>query len=227
MTSRAASILLIVAAAGVIGTSVPSAATFPHDDNAIAHVLNRMAFGPAPGDIERVRTIGLERYIDDQLHPERLLDAAMPSRLAQLTTIGMSTAQISEKFEQPQLALRRERKAVGNAADSNEKPTPEMMAAQQKANAVLVELGEQKMLRAVYSERQLQEVLDRLLVQPLQRRHPERAASGSCSPSTSATSIRPHVLGKFRDLLGRRRKSPAMLFYLDNWQSADPNGPHR
>ena len=40
-------------------------------------------------------------------------------------------------------------------------------------------------------------------------------------------AIRPHVLGKFRDLLGATAKSPAMLFYLDNWMSADPNGPHR
>ena len=82
------------------------------------------------------------------------------------------------------------------------------------------------MLRAVYSERQLQEVLtdfwfnhfnvdarkgrDRFLLTEYER-----------------DVIRPRVLGKFRDLLGATAKSPAMLFYLDNWMSADPNGPHQ
>src|SRR5207247_2978210 len=96
---------------------------------------------------------------------------------------------------------------------------------QQKANSVVVELAEQKLLRAVYSERQLQEVLtdfwfnhfnvdarkgqDRFLLTEYERE-----------------AIRPHVLGNFRDLLEATAKSPAMLFYLDNWLSADPNGPH-
>ena len=40
-------------------------------------------------------------------------------------------------------------------------------------------------------------------------------------------AIRPHVLGKFRDLLEATAKSPAMLFYLDNWMSADPERPAR
>ena len=53
---------------------------------------------------------------------------------------------------------------------------------------------------------------------------PARDARRTTCRSTSATSIRPHVLGHFRDLLGATAKSPAMLFYLDNWLSADPNG---
>src|SRR5262249_32516935 len=101
--------------------------------------------------------------------------------------------------------------------------TPE--PAQQKANSLVVELAEQKLLRAVYSERQLQEVLvdfwfnhfnvdarkgrDRFLLTEYERE-----------------AIRPHVLGRFRDLLAATAKSPAMLFYLDNWMSVDPNGPH-
>src|SRR5438128_11405221 len=96
---------------------------------------------------------------------------------------------------------------------------------QQKANQIVLELSEQKLLRAIYSERQLQEVLtdfwfnhfnvdarkgrDRFLLTAYER-----------------DAIRPHVLGKFRDLLEATAKSPAMLFYLDNWMSADPSGPH-
>jgi hypothetical protein len=62
----------------------------PADSAAIAHVLNRVAFGPSPGDIEHVRAIGISRYIDEQLHPDRLADAGMEARLAELHTLRMT-----------------------------------------------------------------------------------------------------------------------------------------
>jgi uncharacterized protein (DUF1800 family) len=112
-----------------------------------------------------------------------------------------------------------------DAADPNAARPPEAMAIQQKANAVVVELSEQKMLRAVYSERQLQEVLVDFWFNHFNvdaRKGRDRFMLTEYERET----IRPHVLGKFRDLLEATAKSPAMLFYLDNWQSADPNGPH-
>src|SRR4029077_4702109 len=98
-------------------------------------------------------------------------------------------------------------------------------AIQQRANTVVVELSEQKILRAVYSERQLEEVLTDFWFNHFNvdaRKGPARFMLTEYERDT----LRPHVLGKFRDLLGATAKSPAMLFYLDNWQSADPNGPH-
>src|SRR5262245_45492832 len=74
------------------------------------HVLNRIAFGPRPGDVERVRAMGVERYIEQQLRPERIADAEMATRLAGLTTVGMSTREIAEKFERPLLEARRQKK---------------------------------------------------------------------------------------------------------------------
>src|SRR5207253_10921303 len=96
---------------------------------------------------------------------------------------------------------------------------------QQKANLVVVELAEQKLLRAVYSERQLQEALTDFWFNHFNvdaRKGPTRFMLTEYEREV----IRPHVLGKFRDLLEADAKSPAMLFYLDNWMSADPNGPH-
>ena len=81
------------------------------------------------------------------------------------------------------------------------------------------------MLRAAYSERQLQEVLTDFWFNHFNvdaRKGPDRFMLTEYERDT----IRPHVLGKFRDLLEATAKSPAMLFYLDNWMSADPNGPH-
>src|SRR2546430_4206850 len=144
----------------------PSAATFPNDDKTIVHVLNRIGFGPRagdPGDVAKVKAIGLQRYIDEQLHPERIPDAAMTARLAGLTTLGMSSREIAETYEIPQLEARRQKKqesvrdtktGAPMTADDTDKQPQMRDPLQQKANRVIVELGEQKMLRAVYSERQ-------------------------------------------------------------------------
>ncbi len=209
----------------VIAVSI-SAGSFPTDDRAIVHVLSRTGFGQRAGDVEKVRALGIQRYFDEQLRPERIADASMASRLTGLTTIGLSSRQIAEQYEAPQLEARRQRKqdAKNNDASAGDGAQPPD-AMQQRANSVMAELAEQKLLRAVYSERQLQEVLadfwfnhfnvdarkgrDRFLLTEYER-----------------DTIRPRVFGKFRDLLGATAKSPAMLFYLDNWMSADPNGPH-
>ena len=73
-------------------------ATLPDDDATIVHVLNRIGFGPRTGDVERVKRIGLQRYIDEQLRPDRIQDAAMAPRLATLKTIGMSSREIAQEF---------------------------------------------------------------------------------------------------------------------------------
>jgi uncharacterized protein (DUF1800 family) len=224
LLETAVSLALVLASGAVVAG--PTAASLPHDDKAIAHIVNRIAFGPRPGDLARIRETGLQRYIDQQLHPERIADAGMSARLSGLTTVGLSSRQIVEQFEIPQLEMQRERKqqqaAAGTGSQDPPQPSPEM---RQRANQLVVELSQQKLLRAIYSERQLQEVLvdfwfnhfnvdarkgrDRFMLTDYERE-----------------AIRPHVLDKFRNLLEATARSPAMLFYLDNWMSADPNGPH-
>ena len=69
----------------------------------VVHALNRLTFGPSPGDIERVSAIGLDKWIDQQLHPEKIDDNAMDARLAQFPTLQMSTEQIVENFPPPEI----------------------------------------------------------------------------------------------------------------------------
>jgi uncharacterized protein (DUF1800 family) len=201
-----------------------SATSFPNDDKTIVHVLNRIGFGPRPMDIERVRAMGLQAYIDQQLHPERIVDASTEERLTSFPTLRMSSREIVQEFALPLLEARRDRKQA--AANQPNVPQPQMPnPLQQRANRVMVELSDQKMLRAVYSERQLQEVLTDFWFNHFNvdaRKGQDRFMLTEYERDT----IRPHVLGKFRDLLEATAKSPAMLFYLDNWMSADPNGPH-
>ena len=199
------------------------AASLPNDDKAIVHLLNRIGFGPRPGDVEKVRAMGSQAYIDQQLHPERIPDGSMEARLADLTTLQLSSGEIAQQFEMPMLQARRERKQDAKDADPAAPKMPNPL--QQQANRVLVELGQQKMLRAAYSERQLQEALTDFWFNHFNvdaRKGQDRFMLTEYERDT----IRPHVLGKFRDLLEATAKSPAMLFYLDNWMSADPNGPH-
>jgi uncharacterized protein (DUF1800 family) len=223
----------------VLVTSRPAATRGPvggaadkAGDKAIVHVLNRIAFGPRPGDVERVRAIGIDRYIDQQLHPERVADPGMAARLSDLASIGMSSREIAREYELPQLEARRQRKQNAGTetppsplrpqgAVGGEPPKPDPL--QQKANGVIVELAQQKVLRAIYSERQLQEVLTDFWFNHFNvdaRKGRDRFLLTEYERET----IRPRVLGKFRELLEATAKSPAMLFYLDNWLSASPTG---
>src|SRR5688572_11525035 len=143
---------------------VRSAVPASPDDKTIVHVLNRIGFGPGPGDVERVRQTGLAAYIDQQLQPERLADAAIASRLAGFTTLRMTTQELAEKYYIPAQMERqlRQRAQQGNApAAGPERPQPQvaMMTEQQRGERLAFsELAQQKILRAVYSERQLEEV---------------------------------------------------------------------
>jgi uncharacterized protein (DUF1800 family) len=219
----AVALALALASAGI---AAPTASSLPGDDRAIAHVVNRIGYGPRPGDVARIREMGLQRYIDRQLHPERIPDAGMTARLAGLASVGMSAREIGEQFELPQLEMQRERRRQAAAATGSQEPlpgpTPEM---RQRANQLVIELSEQKLLRAIYSERQLQEVLSDFWFNHFNV-DARKGRDRFMLTDYEREAIRPHVLGKFRSLLEATAKSPAMLFYLDNWMSADPNGPH-
>src|SRR5215831_1690100 len=164
---------LVLGTTLILSGAPPSRGSIPNDTKTVGHVLNRLGFGARPGDVERVRAEGVERYIDEQLHPERLADKDVESRLSGLTTLQMSSRQIAEQFEIPQLQARRAARQAAakndgkdgakngeqkdsEKAEPNPRPDPEM---QRRANSPLIELSEQKVLRAVYSTRQLQEVL--------------------------------------------------------------------
>src|SRR5258707_1536442 len=201
-----------------------------NDAQLVVHVLNRIGFGARPGDVEKVRAIGpggIARYIDERLHPDRIPDSGVATRLADLKGVGMSSREIADTYERPLEEFRRQRAANGrqNAAPPPDTPPAMQDPVQQRAQAVVLELSEQKVLRAIYSDRQLQEVLTDFWFNHFNvdaRKGPDRFMLTEYERET----IRPHVLGRFRDLLEATAKSPAMLFYLDNWMSADPNGPH-
>src|SRR5262245_42869799 len=76
-------------------------------DEAVLHALNRLAYGPRPGDIERVKQIGLAKWIDRQLNPNAIDDKALAARLQNLPTLGMNTATLIADYPRPKQAARK------------------------------------------------------------------------------------------------------------------------
>jgi uncharacterized protein (DUF1800 family) len=320
-----------------------------NDDKRTVHALNRFTFGVRPSDVERVRAMGLDKWLDQQLHPERIDDSALEARLAPFRTLKMSTREMVENFPPPQVlrqvengrmsmpsdpakravyqsriaAMREQQQKKQNAAntgntapgpnnnqdadlkdtqsDQEMKPAaqndpsndPKFAAAQNRRRQQLAaemyadlasdqllqmapedrykkimsmsplerldltrqyrgpramqlvdgmkpeqqetiraimdpqlvvggELSEAKLLRAIYSDRQLEEVMTDFWYNHFNvfiNKGPDRYMITAYERDV----IRPRVFGKFKDLLVATAKSPAMLFYLDNWQSV---GPH-
>jgi uncharacterized protein (DUF1800 family) len=225
---------------------VAQRAAVPSDRGTIVHVLNRVTFGPRPGDVDRVAGLGLEAYLNAQLDPARLDDRALDARLAAFSTLTMSSSELVDKYFGPAQEAQRARQAQAARQPQTTEPmnNPEMMVPAPSAPAaapgnpaattpeeqraltaqrqVINELTQARMIRAVESERQLQEVLTDFWFNHF------NVFVGKGQVRQYLTEyerdvIRPNVLGSFRELLGKVAHSPAMLFYLDNWQSSTPN----
>jgi uncharacterized protein (DUF1800 family) len=217
------------------------------DARTVAHVLDRIGFGPRPGDIERVQQTGLAAYIDQQLHPERIADAPLTARLAEFSTLSLKSSELSEQYFAPadrarQQAQQQQARAqtmdatMTGAATINgvpaptqpaapPQPTPEQRQLQQRAQSVPQELMQAKLLRASLSDHQLEEVLVDFWFNHFNV-FIGKGQVRQYLTEYERDAIRPYVLGNFRDMLGATAHSPAMLFYLDNFQSRAPvSGP--
>jgi uncharacterized protein (DUF1800 family) len=235
------------------------------EEQRIIHVLNRLGFGARPGDVERVKAMGLDNYINQQLNPEKIADTVAENKVRDLSVLNMQTAELYEKYPQPGQLLRqlqargmlpadvqeaRENRVKGGAnsmpapemspdpAKNNQNPPPANPLDNEKYRAVIQEyyrenglqrpqritdeLQASRILRAVYSERQLQEVM----VDFWSNHFNIFAGKGAdrwLLPAYDRDTIRPNAMGKFSTLLQATAQSPAMLFYLDNFQSVSPN----
>ena len=205
-----------------------------NDDATIIHVLNRLTFGANARDIERVKKAGLAAWIEAQIAPATSEDKALGERLASIETLSMPTAELREKYEIPpnvrqqMQKVRAEREAdaekgkMDGRAEREEmmKRFPELARMDGRPQMVITDLQAGKVLRAAYAERQLEEVMVDFWFNHFNvfaRKGPIEYMVGEYE-----RTIRAKALGKFEDLLVATAKSPAMLFYLDNWQSTDP-----
>ena len=175
------------------------------------HVLNRLGFGPRPGDIQRVNEMGVENYIQQQLNPDTIaLPAALTTELSQLTTYALDNRTLYDDY--------------GPLPKVNGvKPDPQAVKERRKsAQIVLREAMKARLLQAIESPRQLEEVMVDFWFNHFNV-YAQKGLDYLWVGNYENQAIRPFVLGHFRDLLEATAKHPAMLFYLDNWQNVDPN----
>jgi uncharacterized protein (DUF1800 family) len=243
------------------------------EDEAILQALNRLGFGPRPGDVERVKEMGLQKWIDQQLRPDSINDSALEARLDRFPTLKMSSAKLVDEFPQPRVAARREGVSIEEYRKEQQARVQEVRQANRTADGdpnlmdgqiqgkfesmdsdanppkgkgqgkgevgfgnqmfnytenrtpqrIVAELSMAKVTRAIYSERQLEEEMVDFWYNHFNV-FAAKSADRWLITSYERDAIRPHAMGKFRDLLEATAKSPAMMFFLDNWLSADPAG---
>jgi uncharacterized protein (DUF1800 family) len=276
------------------------------------HALNRLTFGPRPGDLQKVMDTDVDDWIEQQLHPEEISDSVLDGKLGQFRTLRMSTHDLVQTFPnnnlikgaadgkialptdpmkrsiyEVQMSMLADRQkqdklaGAGNAPDADtkakiDKQNQDSVAAQADTilalakekrmdaivamppderrlfvtnihgaqrdrllaelpadqreyflamtgpvNVVMNELQQAKLVRAVYSERQLQEVMTDFWFNHFNI-YLNKDADQYLVTAYERDVIRAHAMGKFKDLLVATAQSPAMLFYLDNWLSMGP-----
>ena len=202
----AAAGLLISLLAGLAG-----GAEVVSDRQAI-HVLNRLAFGPTQEEFDLVKTVGVERYIAAQLDPGSIAEPIeLRWRLAQLDTLKLNPVQLRQLYG-PLRAARLQAFAADRQAQ------------RERVRMILRDAGEARILRAVISRRQLQEVMVDFWFNHFNV-FSGKGLDDIWIGNYESQAIRPFALGRFRDLLFATAKHPAMLVYLDNSMSSAPGSP--
>jgi uncharacterized protein (DUF1800 family) len=225
LVGRRFSLLALLALVAVAGAARAVAA--PADDAAIHHLLDRLTYGPRPGDVDRVRSIGASAFIEQQLAPERLDDAAVDATLRDLRTLTLSIPDLLREYPRPEPGLR-EKVQIG---EMSRQELMDRYPLERRPGRIVAELQAARVVRAVASPRQLNEVMVDFWLNHFNV-FSGKGAVRWYLPAWERDVVRPHALGRFPELLAATARHPAMLFYLDNWLSARPDfvipaGPQR
>ena len=200
------------ASRGPVALSLPASPLGP--DQRILHALNRLGYGPRPGDVERVRRIGLAAYIEMQLDPRGIPDPAVEQALAAYPALALSTATLVREYPLP-TPQARQRLTSG---EMSRQEMMEMYPAERRPAVITAQMQAARITRAVASGRQLEEVMVDFWFNHFNV-YAQKGAVRWMVPAYEREAIRPHALGRFRDLVLATARHPAMLFYLDNWLS--------
>ncbi|NII28529.1 DUF1800 domain-containing protein [Pseudoflavitalea sp. X16] len=200
---------------------------------AAAHLLNRFTFGARPGDVDAVVNMGLEKWFRQQLEA-KLPDDTLTQLLGSYDALKLSNDEIADIYPRGgqlvRMAIRDGyiHKDSVNASDKKGYKDQLQRYMDEKGLKPMQELyrqlANQKILRATYGENQLQEVLTDFWFNHFN----VSLTKNDCGPFVMAyerDAIRPNVLGNFETMLMATAKSPAMLYYLDNFTSMGENMP--
>jgi len=176
----------------------------PHDS--ALHALNRLAYGPRPGEVDAVAAGGVMKWIDHQLSPDQLDDRLVAERATTFRVLRYDPGDLARLYAAA-TKERRERQQGGKE--------------QQMGGRLAGEVEQLAVVRAALSGRQLYEVMVDFWANHFNVFF-GKGADRVLAPSYIEETLRPRAFGKFADLLIAAARSPAMLFYLDNWESVAP-----
>jgi uncharacterized protein (DUF1800 family) len=184
------------------------------------HALNRLGYGPRPADAAAIAGQGaqqwLERFLDEQLEPRRLPQpAALAERLAGLEVLKLSQGELLGRYRE---AVRATREARREQAKGGAPSADALNAVREQVRPLVQQAATARLSRGLQSPAQLQEVLTEFWFNHFNV-YAGKGPVGVLVADYEQRAIRPHVLGRFRDMLGATARHPAMLIYLDNAQS--------
>src|SRR5690242_20164546 len=205
-SSLCATLFLVPAA---LGAQMAVAPTLTPRDSAL-HALNRLAYGPRPGEVDRVAQIGVMQWIDQQLSPKHVNDDSLRDIEKGYQILHESSYDLVGLLEDARKAREARLKRDPTSADQPGDQPP-------KLRRLAGELPALAVVRAAYSERQLQEVMVDFWTNHFNV-YAGKGIDRALIPDYIEHVIRPNALGNFTDLLIATTQSPAMLFYLDNWE---------
>src|SRR6266513_4173220 len=187
-----------------------SAQTLTPRDSA-RHVLDRLAYGPRPGENDSVARSGVMRWIDQQLNPDHIRDDQLAQRERAFKVLQYDRSELAGRYA---VAIHERQQMQRGLAETHRGPMAEF-------RELGGEFQQLAIVRATLSERQLREVMVDFWTNHFNV-FAGKGADRFLLPSYIEETIRPHALGRFEDLLIATAESPAMLFYLDNAQSVAP-----
>lgn len=215
----AASSLLARRVPAAVLEAAPASAPLTPDERAL-HALNRLGYGPRPADAAAIAAVGpeawLERFLSEQLTPRSLPPPdTLTQRLAGLEVLKLGQAELMGRYRDAVKAAReaRREKAQGMTPEADA-----INAVRDKVRPLVAQAATARLARALQSPAQLEEVLTEFWFNHFNV-FAGKNAVGVLVADYEQRAIRPHVLGRFRDMLGATARHPAMLIYLDNAQS--------
>ena len=188
--------------------------------------LDRLAYGSRPGEAEALASggdVAVWAWVEAQLFPEALADAHVDRVLSALPTVGLTSAELYRDY--PSLNDVAKARGVDLGNEDQKRQLLNELDPDRLARRIDEDLEDQKLVRAVESRRQLNEVLADFWFNHFNV-DIEKGKMRWLITSYERDAIRAHLFGRFRDLLGAVAHSPGMLFYLDNAESVRERPPN-